>query len=154
MGRNPGEEAMRWGPAVVACGLMVLAGCSSGSSSYQSNQPAPTQPPVANAGGPYTGTVGTPVTFSGAASTDPQGQTLTYVWDFGDQTKGSGVSPTHTYAQVAGVASSIYTVGLTVTDTSGLNSQATTKATIQGVAPLADAAQLPESSLWWLPGCS
>ena len=131
---------MRWGLAVVACGLMVLAGCSSGSSSSQSNQPAPTQPPVANAGGPYTGTVGTPVTFSGAASTDPQGQALTYVWDFGDQTKGSGVSPTHTYAQVAGSTSTTYTVGLTVTDTSGLSSQATSKATIQGITPLVDAA--------------
>src|ERR1035441_325223 len=101
MGRIPGENAMRWGLAVVACGLMVLAGCSSGSSSSQSNQPALTQPPVANAGGPYTGTVGTPVTFSGAASTDPQGQALTYVWDFGDQTKGPGGSPAPTYAQGA-----------------------------------------------------
>jgi streptogramin lyase len=80
------------------------------------------------------------VTFSGAASTDPQGQALTYVWDFGDQTKGSGVSPTHTYAQVAGSTSTTYTVGLTVTDTSGLSSQATSKATIQGITPLVDAA--------------
>src|ERR1035437_1219782 len=140
MGRIPGENAMRWGLAVVACGLMVVAGCSSSSSSSQSNQPPPTQPPVANAGGPYTGTVGTPVTFSGAASTDPPGQALTYVWDFGDQTQGSGVSPTHTHAQVAGSTSATYTVGLTVTDTSGLSSQATSKATIQGITPLVDAA--------------
>ncbi len=132
---------MRWGLAVVACGLMILAGCSSGTSSSQPSGPAPTQPPVANAGGPYTGTVGTPVSFSGAASSDPQGQTLTYVWDFGDNSaKGSGVSPTHTYAQVAGATSTIYTVGLTVTDTSGLNSQASAKVTIQGVTPLTDAA--------------
>jgi chitodextrinase len=55
------------------------------------------QPPVASAGGPYTGTVGTAVSFSGVASTDPQGQILTYVWNFGDNSTGSGVSPTHTY---------------------------------------------------------
>ncbi|HEY4380078.1 MAG TPA: PKD domain-containing protein [Acidobacteriaceae bacterium] len=131
---------MRWGLAVMACGLIMMTGCSGGSSSSQPSGPAPTQPPVANAGGPYTGTVGTPVTFSGSASTDPQGQTLTYQWDFGDGVKGTVVSPTHTYPQVAGVTSSVYTVSLIVTDTSGLNSQASTKATIQGVPLLTDAA--------------
>jgi hypothetical protein len=141
MGRNPeGEFVMRWGLAVVVCGLMILAGCSGGSSSSQPPGPAPTQPPVANAGGPYTGTVGTPVTFNGSASSDPQGQTLTYAWDFGDGSKGTGVSPTHTYAQVAGSTSTVYTVGLIVSDTSGLNSQASTKATIQGLSLLTDAA--------------
>jgi streptogramin lyase len=132
---------MRWGLAGVACGLMVLAGCGgSSSSSSSSNQPPPTLPPVANAGGPYTGTVGVAVTFNGSGSSDPQHQALTYAWNFGDNTGGSGVSPTHIYAQVAGAVSVKYTVGLTVTDTSGLNAQTTTSATIQGVAPLADAA--------------
>ena len=131
---------MRWGLAVVVCGQMILAGCSGGSSSSQPAGPAPTQPPVANAGGPYTGTVGTAVTFNGSGSSDPQGQALTYAWDFGDGSKGTGVSPTHTYAQVAGVSSMIYTVSVIVTDTSGLNSQASTKATIQGLSLLTDAA--------------
>jgi PKD repeat protein len=83
------------------------------------------QPPVANAGGPYTGTAGTEVTFNGSGSTDPQGETLTYAWKFGDGTTGTGVSPTHTYS-TAGT----YTVSLTVTDTSNLTGTATTKATI------------------------
>ena len=118
---------MRWGVASVVCGLMILAGCGgSSSSSTTSNQPPPTEPPVANAGGPYTGTVGVAVTFNGAGSSDPQHQTLTYAWNFGDGTGGSGVSPTHIYAQVAGATSTKYTVGLVVTDTSGLNAQAST----------------------------
>jgi PKD repeat protein len=85
----------------------------------------PIQPPTANAGGPYTGTAGTAITFNGSGSSDPQGQTLTYAWDFGDGTTGSGVRPTHTYS-TAGT----YTVRLTVTNTSNLTGSATATATI------------------------
>jgi PKD repeat protein len=85
----------------------------------------PIQPPTANAGGPYTGTAGTAITFNGSGSTDPQGQTLTYAWDFGDGTTGTGVRPTHTYA-----AAGTYTVRLTVTNTSNLTGSATATATI------------------------
>jgi hypothetical protein len=45
----------------------------------------------------------------------------------------------HTYAQAAGQNSTVYTVSLTVQDTSGLSGQASTTATIQGVPPLSDA---------------
>jgi streptogramin lyase len=78
------------------------------------------------------------VTFSGAKSTDPQGQALTYAWSFGDGSTGTGLSPTHMYGQVPGVASTAYTVGLTVTNTSGYSNQATTTATIQEAAALSD----------------
>lgn len=40
------------------------------------------QPPVAEAGGPYTGSEGTPITFDASASSDPDGNTLQYRWDF------------------------------------------------------------------------
>jgi streptogramin lyase len=80
------------------------------------------------------------VTFSGSKSTDPQGQSLSYAWTFGDGTTGTGVSPTHTYGQVAGVASTQYTVGLTVMNTSGYSGQATTTATIQEAPALTDVA--------------
>jgi sugar lactone lactonase YvrE len=134
---------MRWSLSVVAFGLVILAGCSGGSSSSSGgssggSQPPPTQPPKASAGGPYMGTVGVPVNFSGAGSSDPQGQPLAYAWSFGDSSTATGANPSHVYPQVAGVAVSTYTVGLTVTDTSGLNDQATTTATIQGTPPLSD----------------
>lgn len=128
---------MRWGLTAALCGVAMLAGCG-GSSPGGSNQPAPTLPPKANPGGPYTGAVGTPVAFNGGGSSDPQGQALTFVWNFGDGSVGTGVTTSHTYAQVAGATSSTYAVSVTVTDTVGLSAQQSTTATIQGIAPLVD----------------
>src|ERR1019366_8159011 len=99
---------MRWVAGVAACGLLFLAGCGGSSSSGSGSTTPPILPPKANAGGPYTGTVGTPVSFTAAGSSDPQGQALTYSWDFGDGIKGTGVTTTHTYPQIAGVTSATY----------------------------------------------
>jgi PKD repeat protein/sulfur carrier protein ThiS len=75
---------------------------------------APNQAPTANISGPTTATVGTPVSFSGAGSTDPDGSIASYVWAFGDGGTGSGASVNHTFA-----AAGVYTVRLTVTDNAG-----------------------------------
>ena len=72
------------------------------------------QPPVADAGGPYSGTAGVPVVFDGSASTDLDGTIVSYSWDFGDGATGTGVSPSHTYG-----AAGSYVVSLTVTDDDG-----------------------------------
>lgn len=83
-------------------------------------------PPMANAGGPYTGTAGTPVAFNGSGST---GTIATYAWTFGDGTTGQGVSPSHTYA-----APGTYLVTLTVSGPGG-QSNASTQATVAAAAP-------------------
>lgn len=85
------------------------------------------QPPVARTGGPYSGAAGTPITFSGASSSDPDGSIATYAWTFGDGATGTGTNPTHTYA-----AAGSYPVGLTVSDNMGATNLATTTATITG----------------------
>ena len=80
--------------------------------------------PVADANGPYQGVINIDVTFHGEGSSDPDGDVLTYAWDFGDLSGGSGPTPTHPYA-----AAGDYTVTLTVTD-GACTSTATTTAHI------------------------
>jgi hypothetical protein len=61
---------------------------SSGSTSTSSpppvTQPAVNQPPVANAGGPYTATAGAATTVNGSGSTDAEAPLVRYDWHFGE----------------------------------------------------------------------
>jgi PKD repeat protein len=72
------------------------------------------QPPVAQAGGPYSGTAGAAIGFSSAGSSDPDGTITGYSWDFGDGTGSTQANPAKAYA-----AAGSYTVTLTVTDNQG-----------------------------------
>jgi PKD repeat protein/heat shock protein HslJ len=56
---------------------------------------APVTPLTVNAGGPYTGTVGQPVTLT--AQTNIADASLTFTWDFGDGVSGAGSTVSHTY---------------------------------------------------------
>jgi hypothetical protein len=112
---------MRVWIAAAACGMVLIAGCSGGSSGSGSGGGGTTpSAPTANAGSAYSGVVGTAVSFSAAGSSDPQGQALTYAWNFGDGATGVGSSATHVYATVG-----TFTATVTVTDTSSLSAHAT-----------------------------
>jgi hypothetical protein len=67
--------------------------------------------PVAHAGGPYAGMARIPLEFDGSGSTDPDGDSLRYAWDFGDGKAGLGAKPLHTYD-----AAGDYRMDLTVSD--------------------------------------
>jgi PKD repeat protein len=86
---------------------------------------AANQAPTADPDGPYSGTTNVAISFDGTGSTDPEGQPLTYSWDFGDSGTGTGPTPSHAYA-----AAGTYTVTLTVSDGTQNSSPATTTATV------------------------
>ncbi len=72
-------------------------------------------PPVAQASASgASGSVPLTVRFTGGDSTDDDGDTLSYSWDFGDGNTSTEANPTHTYEEV-----SLYRARLTVTDTAG-----------------------------------
>jgi VCBS repeat-containing protein len=81
--------------------------------------------PAADANGPYTGTVGLSLQFDGSSSNDEDGTIVSYDWEFGDGSSGSGPNPTHIYAAVG-----VFNVVLTVTDDGGASAIDTTTAVI------------------------
>jgi glucose/arabinose dehydrogenase/chitodextrinase len=68
------------------------------------------------------------VNFSSAGSNDPEGQPITYSWDFGDGSSSTAANPSHTYANAGQ-----YLVRLTVSD--GQNSSVSTPLTISVGSP-------------------
>jgi YD repeat-containing protein len=87
------------------------------------------RPPVANAGGPYSGVVAQNIPFSAGGSYDPDGSITSYAWNFGDGGTGSGFSLTHAYSSPGN-----YSTTLTVTDNLGAQTTATTTASITAAA--------------------
>jgi PKD repeat protein len=87
--------------------------------------PGENLPPIADAGGPYSGEINIAIGFDGSGSIDPEGSSLTYQWDFGDGETSPESNPTHTYS-----SGGSYTVTLTVTDDKGKTDMDSVTATI------------------------
>ena len=73
---------------------------------------------------------GSPLIFDASGSTDPDGDSLTYVWNFGDGTLALGATPVHVYGDDGN-----FDVTLTVVDCFGGVAKLTQPITIQNVAP-------------------
>ncbi|MBQ4877810.1 collagenase [Pseudoalteromonas luteoviolacea] len=85
--------------------------------------------PLASINGPYSGTIGNDIQFSSQGSTDPEGQVLTYLWQFGDGAQSTSANPTHIYS-----AQGTYTVSLTVSDPQGAQASVSTSVEVSETA--------------------
>jgi glucose/arabinose dehydrogenase len=72
------------------------------------------------------------IAFNANKSYDPDNSALTYHWDFGDGMMATGIAPHHQFVNGA-IAN--YIVTLTVTDTNGASSTATTKVHVNNTPP-------------------
>ncbi len=95
----------------------------------------PNRPPTASVGGPYSGAEGVAVALNLGGS-DPENDALTFHWDFGDGTEGSGGSPpsSHTYLE-----NGDYSIRLVVDDGRGSTDTKYTTASIANAAPIVSA---------------
>jgi Tol biopolymer transport system component len=83
-------------------------------------------PPVATIGGPAEATPGEPVSLSGAASFDPNGEVVQWLWDYGDSTEmAEGQDVQYSFS-----APGVYTVTLRVLDDEGASDTATLTITV------------------------
>jgi PKD domain-containing protein len=104
--------------------------------------------PVASAGGSYVGEEGSAVALA-LSGTDSDGDALTFSWDLGDGTTGSGAVPpaNHVYAD-----NGTYVIMLAVDDGRGGADTARTTATISNVAPSLAAFSIPATPMGLTPG--
>ncbi|MDI6813839.1 MAG: NosD domain-containing protein [Desulfitobacteriaceae bacterium] len=110
--------------------------------------PSGNQPPIAN----FTYTpvdlmVNELITFNASASYDPDGEIVSYEWNFGDHNSSTGVITSHRYA-----AAGDYTVTLTVTDDEGANGTYTLTIHVRlpfgSITNLHNTTYLPTSITW------
>jgi PKD domain/Bacterial Ig domain len=68
----------------------------------------------ASAGEPYQGLINTEIIFNGSRSYDNDNDIIIWSWDFGDNTKGTGMITKHTFSEPG-----VYKINLTVIDADG-----------------------------------
>jgi DNA/RNA endonuclease G (NUC1) len=98
--------------------------------------------PTARAGGPYAGIEGAALPFSAAGSTDPDGDVLSYAWDFGDGATGTGAAPTHAYAD-----NGAFTAQVIVTDPYGAADTAAATVTVDNAPPVITSLTVPAAAI-------
>jgi glucose/arabinose dehydrogenase len=107
---------------------------------YTGNHP----PPAVAHATPTTGSAPLPVAFSADASVDPDGDAVTYDWDFGDgSAHATARTANHTYN-----ASGAYTATLTVRDSHGAASEDSVEILVDRSAPVATIAAPADDSLF------
>ncbi len=110
----------------------TATGLASGNTSVTITVPPPLVLTSGPAATPNPANVGDTITFTADASGGAA--PLTFKWDFGDTTTGTGATITHAYS-----TANAFNVGLTVTDSANVSVTGSVKVTVNppGVAPLA-----------------
>jgi hypothetical protein len=129
---NPDSRFLGWGGecgGTGPCQILLMDDLVVGAAFEIANHP-----PVAAPGGPYAGVRNEPIVFDGSGSSDPDGNPLTFHWDFGDGSTGTGATPNHAYASLG-----MFTVTLAVNDGTASSVPVTTTATIANREPVANA---------------
>jgi hypothetical protein len=83
----PGSPVATAGCSGVVPGadLAAVSAATGGGPVAEVPEPAGNQPPVADPGGPYSGSVGALIAVDGTGSTDPDGTVLDYLWSWADE---------------------------------------------------------------------
>lgn len=89
-------------------------------------QPVNNKPVASLSATPTSGTAPLEVQFNGSQSSDPDGDALTYSWDFGDGSSGAGATVNHTYTTAGN-----YVATLTVVDGQGASDNASLTITVE-----------------------
>ncbi|KXK45984.1 MAG: PKD domain-containing protein [Bacteroidetes bacterium OLB10] len=87
------------------------------------------------------------VQFDGSQSYDPDGDPLTYSWNFGDGFTSTLINPQHTFTVPGGVVQS-YWVELTVTDTAGNFAKDSVLISINNTPPVVDITSFNDGDLY------
>ncbi len=93
--------------------------------------------PVADAGGPYTGTEASPIAMDGTGSGDIDGTIVQYSWDCNSDGLPDAISPAAFGSNCTYTASGTYTVTLTVTDNNGATDSDTSTVVVLSSPPTA-----------------
>ena len=114
--------------------FLVACGGGGGGEETPGPNPGPTpvptnNPPTISLTVPSNAQVGSALVLDGSASTDPDGDALTFDWNFGDGTRGGTNKLAHIFA-TAGT----FSVTLTVTDSRGAVSTAQRSVVVQAIA--------------------
>lgn len=107
------------------------------------------EPPVAEAGGPYSGNEGADILFDGSASQDPDGSIISYFWDFQNDGVWDDTTETATNSFVYNDDFSGY-FKIRVLDGDAEASEDSATVTILNVAPTAEAGG-PYTGTWSTP---